>query len=104
MSDHQMKEQIPRGKRVYFLDQLSTVIVYSVVVVTIPLLNNIIFPFMSNFLPNSRKRVGFGLAISLLSVVLAAVLYEETQLKYLIIPSILMGIAETSVFIPSKCI
>lgn len=108
MSNYQVKhlKDISRDERKYFLfHQLSSVTVYSVVVLLIPLLNNLIFPLLSNYLPNSRKRIGLGLSFGLLSVLLAAFLGSQSsdnELLYLLISSVVMGIAETSVFVPSK--
>ena len=101
MSNYQVKNKFSQDERkIFFLDQLSSVTVYSVVVLLIPILNNIVFPFMSNYLPKSRKRIGFGLTFGLVSVLLAAFL--EKSLLCILISSVVMGIAETSVFVPSK--
>jgi MFS family permease len=75
-----------------------------VVVILVPLWNNIIFPLMGHYLPNTRKRVGIGLALGCLacivSVIIPAVLKIHYSWYWLCIPTVLIGIAETSVYIP----
>lgn len=105
MMNYEMKQS--SHELSYLQSQLGTITINMVVVLFVPFWNNLIFPLMSHYLPNSRKRIGFGLAISTVALIVAAVIQNRISSgsdeleKWLVLPTIAFGIAETSVFIPS---
>lgn len=104
MMNYQMNQP---NELAYLAQQLSTVTVIVIVIILLPIWNFLVFPIMSNYLPNSRKRIGIGIAMSVLALVGATLIHkydseDSHHAALLLIPSIAMGIAETSVFVPSK--
>ena len=91
-----------RNNFVLFIDGLT-------VTVAVPLWNNVVFPLMGyHYFPNTRKRMWVGhllftvSAISAVLVLLFAKSSASQQLLWLILPTIVMALAETSLFIPGK--
>ena len=86
----------------FFFDGLT-------VTLAVPLWNNVVFPLMGHrYFPNTRKRMWVGhllLVISAVSAVLVLLFAKSSanqQLLWMILPTIVMALAETSLFIPGE--
>ena len=62
---------------------------------------------MGHYLPNTRKRLGFGILVGAMGMLLAGMLYtymEETKTLFglFFIPLVVIVAAESLVFVPGK--
>lgn len=96
----------------YILTQFSFFAINCVVIVFLPIWNNIAFPLLRHYVPNTRKRIGIGMGFSILACIASAAIsyyinYVSPKVLtgqnfcWLLLPTVIIGIAETAVYIPS---
>ena len=100
-------EDDARNSVVIFIQQSLYVLYDSTLILfLLPVWSNLIFPLLGHYLPNTRKRMGVGLAIGLLGSLIAALLElnpsssESIRVSLLFIPSAVVVIGESLVFVP----
>lgn len=100
-------EDDARNSVVIFIQQSLYVLYDSTLILfLLPVWSNLIFPLLGHYHPNTRKRMGVGLAIGLLGSLIAALLelnpssIESIRVSLLFIPSAVVVIGESLVFVP----
>ena len=80
------------------------------VIILIPICNNFLFPIVGQYMPNMKKRIGFGVIIILLASVTMLLLEltvdesRTTRMAWFILPIFLVSLADVSTAIPCECI
>lgn len=89
---------------IYIFSKASEFCGNILVLVFLPLWNHLLFPMLGHYLPNTRKRIGFGMVASLLAgaVAITSSLTPEKHLYLLFGIIVLSTLGETFVFVPSK--
>lgn len=75
------------------------------ILILVPLWNNIVFPLLGHYVPNTRKRLGVGILLGAVAMLLAGVMYAFTigtdfLSRLFFIPLVIMIVAESLVFVP----
>ena len=78
------------------------------VIILIPICNNFLFPIVGQYMPNMKKRIGFGVIVILLASVTMLLLEltvdesQTTRMAWFILPIFLVSLAEVSTAIPCE--
>ena len=92
----------------YVFGVIETLVNSFFVITLIPICNNFLFPIVGHYMPNMKKRIGFGIIIILLASVTMLLLeltVNESQIKrmaWFILPIFLVSLAEVSTSIPCE--
>ena len=78
------------------------------VIILIPICNNFLFPIVGQYMPNMKKRIGFGVIVILLASVTMLLLEltvdesQTTRMAWFILPIFLVSLADVSTAIPCE--
>ena len=92
----------------YVFSKLSDLSNNILILLSLPIWNHLVFPLLGHYLPNTRKRIGLGMAVSLFAGVVAILsskmplMPEKKYLYFLAGVIVLLSLGETFVFVPSK--
>ena len=93
----------------YVLGNLESLLNTVFIILLVPLCNSFLFPLLGFYLPNMRKRIGFGVIVLVLTSVATTFLElnvwesPEIRLLWFVLPVFLVSFAEVSTIIPCKC-
>ena len=94
----------------YVLGNLESLLNNVFIILLVPLCNSLLFPLLGFYLPNMRKRIGFGVIVLVLTSVTTTFLElnewesQESRLFWFILPVFFVSFAEVSTVIPRKCV
>ena len=93
---------------VYIFNLFQAILNWFFVILFVPICNSLLFPLLGFYLPNMRKRIGFGTSLLLISSVVSVFLELNTQedpvfrIVWFVLIVFMVSFAEVSTAIPCK--
>ena len=92
----------------YIFDLFQAILNWFFVILLVPICNSLLFPLLGFYLPNMRKRIGFGIFLVLISSVMSIFLEFNTRqdpvfrIGWFVLLVFMVSFAEVSTAIPCK--
>ena len=93
---------------IYTFDLFQAILNCFFVILLVPLCNSLLFPLLGFYVPNMRKRIGFGISLVLISSVMSIFLEFNTRqdpvfrILWFVLIVFMVSFAEVSTAIPCK--